>query len=437
MKLKSFAITCLAFCATGAYGVRAQAAELSTITTTPLSNAIHTTFGPDGSLYIMEGGIGGDGDGGRRCTPSPSTQFIPICAGNTGAITRIKDGVQERIFDGLPSLAQQTPIRDQGAGPADLQFDMETGKAYLVYGMAGDPRNRDAVLELPTLAQLYEFDLSTGALTSLADFAQYEIDNNPDGTDLIVNPYSMAIKDGFAYVTDGGANVVYKVGLNGEGIVDVNAFPRFDVPPDQLEFPNPEDLGLGPEQSIAFEPTQQSVPTGIKIGPDGSLYATEYTFFPYPDGLARVWKLSDDLEFELVADGFTQLTDLEFDEDGNLLVLQHYNIPEWQAAVPGADTSGSVIRVLPDGTQEVVYSGPEIGAGGSLTKGPDGAYYITSDARFGFTGAVQRLELSSSAARVPEPTSVVGIFAVAAFGANAMLKKRKRQEELLDDVETL
>jgi hypothetical protein len=439
MKFKSFALSFFTLCATAAFGATAaEAVEISTITTTPLSNAIHTTFGSDGSLYVMEGGIGGDGDGGRRCTPSPSTQFVPICAGNTGAITRIKDGVQERIIDGLPSLAQQTEILDQGAGPADLQFDPLTGKTYLLFGMAGDPRTRDSVLELPEIAKLYEIDLNTGEFKrTLADFAEYEINFNPDGTDLIVNPYNMAIKDGFAYVTDGGANVVYKVGLNGEGIVKANALPRFNIPPEDLNFPSPEDLGLGPEQSIAFEPTQQSVPTGIKIAPNGDIYLTEYTFFPYPEGNARVWKIDEDLNPTLVAEGFTQVTDLEFDENDNLLLLQHYNIPEWQALAPDGDKSGSIIRLLADGTQEVLYSSPEIGAGGSLTKGPDGAYYVTSDSRFGLTGAVKRIELDDSKTKVPEPGSVAGLVVAAAFGANAMLKKRKRQEELLDKVETL
>ncbi len=435
MRFKSFALAFLTFCAAASGVQAAKAAEISTVTTAPLSNAMHATFGPDGSLYIMEGGIGGDGDGGKRCTPSPSTQFINICAGNTGAITRVKDGVQQRIFDGLPSLAQQTPELDQGAGPADLQFDPKTGKAYLAYGMAGDPRNRDGVLATPTLAQLYELDLNTGALKSIADFAQYEIDNNVDGTDLITNPYALAIKDGYAYLTDGGANVVYKVGLNGEGIVKANSLPRFNIPLEELNFPSAEALGIS-EGSIAFQPSQQSVPTGIKVGPDGSLYLTEYTFFPYPEGKARVWKLDDDLNPTLFAEGFTQLTDLEFDDEGNMLLLQHYNVAEYNALAPGGDRSGSIIRLNKDGSREVVYSSPEIGAGGSLTKGPDGAYYVTADSRFGLTGKVVKLELSDkNTTKVPEPAAVVGLVGVAAFAGKIL--KRKRQEELLAKVETL
>ncbi|GAA6620434.1 ScyD/ScyE family protein [Scytonema sp. NUACC26] len=438
MKFKSFTLALFTFCAAAASGMNAAQAVTFKTVASGYDNVNHATFGPDGYLYISEGGVGGDGDGGKRCTPSPSTQYVPICTGDTGAITKldVTTGQSERIISNLPSLAQQ-PLQDQGAGPADIQF--YKGKAYLVYGMAGDPRNRDSVLDSPTLAQFYEIDLKTGEKKSLADFAKYETEFNPDGTDLIVNPYSLAIKDDYAYITDGGANVIYKVGLNGEGIVKVNAFPRQNVPVDELKFPKPEDLGLGPEQSIAFQPTEQSVPTGIKVGPDGSLYATEYTFFPYPEGKSRVWKISDDLEqFTTVAEGFTQLTDLAFDKQGSLYLLQHYNTPEWEALAPNGDKSGSIIKVAADGTRETVYSGPELGAASVLDFGPDGKLYAVSGSRFAKQGTVLAFDLEEGedgAKKVPEPAAVVGLVAVAGF-AGKMLK-RKRQEELLAKVETL
>ncbi|GAB1544974.1 hypothetical protein NUACC21_76500 [Scytonema sp. NUACC21] len=439
MKFKSFALAFLTLCAAASGTSAAQAASFQgtpEVVASGFDNANHATFGPDGLLYVPEGGVGGDGDGGRRCTPSPSTQYVPICTGDTAAISRVNvaTGSSERILSNLPSLAQQ-PLQDQGAGPADLQF--YNGKAYLVYGMAGDPNNRDSILESPTLAQLYEIDLNTGERKSLADFAKYEIENNPDGTDLIVNPYSLAIKDGYAYVTDGGANVIYKVGLNGEGILKANAFPK--QPAVNLNFPSPEALGLGPEQSIAFQPTQQSVPTGIKVGPDGALYATEYTYFPYPEGQARVWKISDDLEqFTAVAEGFTQLTDLAFDEKGDLYLLQHYNVPEWEALAPGGDKSGSIIKLAADGTRETIYSGVELGAASVLDFGPDGKLYAVAGSRFAKQGTVLAFDLKEGeggAKKVPEPATAVGLVAVAGFAAKML--KRKRQEDLLAKVETL
>jgi hypothetical protein len=446
MKIKPFAFTFITFCLAAVVGAPAAKAASLTIIASDLNNARGITFDPEGNIYVGETGLGGDGN----CQPSPSTGGQPICAGNTGSVTQITpDGQQERIFNGFESLALQ-PSQQQGAGPQDLKFD-SSGTAYLLTGYAGNPGNRDAelnalaanvefpplqsviaplvppdqVLDTPSLAKLYKADLNTQELTPIFDFGKYEVLNNPDQGDVVSNPYAMAIKDDTAYVADGGGNTIYSVKLDGSE--EVKAIP---VPTQTIN--NPEyppispDLppGLAPEEGIA--PPQldlQSVPTGITVGPNGDVFFGEYTGFPYPEGQARIFRLGENGEPEVYAEGFTHITDLTFDKEGNLLVLQFSDEAEWK----GQDLRflpGSLIEVAPDGTRTtLVAAGEGLESGTGITVGPDDGIYVTKRG-VGTLGEVVRVERTES---VPEPTSVLGVLAFGALGGGAWLKRKRKQ----------
>ena len=89
-----------------------------TIVAENLDNPKGLTFAPDGSLYITEAGVGGDG----ASIPAPSGQGN-LHYGNSGTICRIKNGAFERILTGLPSVA--FPDGSGAAGPHDIQFDAD------------------------------------------------------------------------------------------------------------------------------------------------------------------------------------------------------------------------------------------------------------------------------------------------------------------------
>jgi glucose/arabinose dehydrogenase len=111
------------------------------------------SFGPDGALYVAEAGRGGTG----ASIPSPSVPGASVFYGATGAITRIQDGVAERVVTGLPSLA--LPDGSDAAGVSDIEFDAD-GNAYAIVGLASNPTNRDDVLKVPDFSQLIATQLT-------------------------------------------------------------------------------------------------------------------------------------------------------------------------------------------------------------------------------------------------------------------------------------
>ena len=481
MKLTRFNFTVLSVCLAIVSGTSAAEAASLTTVATGLNNASGISFGPDGTLYVAETGVGGNG----KCQGSPSTIGEDICTGNTGSVTKISpDGKQERIFNNFESLALQ-PSKNQGAGPQALEFDSK-GNAYLLTGYAGFPGNRDKeisalaanvelspeqyiiappvgpedVLNTPNLGKLFKADLKTGDLTEVFDFAKYEVLNNPDGGDVISNPFGLAIKDDTAYVSDGGGNAIYSVKLDGSDTkvtaVPKQTFENIEFPPagpgqapppqaagndpgtDNPVFGNPNsdpsEIGTaGSDQQQAPPPQAplgqgegvpeiQSVPTGNVIGPDGALYFGEYTGYPYGEGEARVWRMGDDGKLEVYADGFTHLTDVAFDKKGNLLALQFSDQLEWK----GEDIQhlqGSLIQVAPDGTKTtLVAEGLESAT--SLTVSPDNEIFITNN---GVGGEMGNVVLVNDVKPVPEPSAVLGVVALGALGGASRLRRKMKQ----------
>jgi PEP-CTERM motif len=441
MKFKPFALTLFTVCLALVSGTKAAEAISLTKIGGGLNNARGITFGPDGNIYVGETGLGGNGN----CQPSPSTAGQPICAGNTGSVTRISpNGTQDRIFDGFQSLALQ-PSQQQGAGPQALSFDSQ-GNAYLLVGYAGFPGNRDAelnalslgvtlppeqyiiappvapdqVLNTPDLAKLYKADVNTGELSTIFDFGKYELLNNPDKGDVISNPYALAIKGDTAYVADGGGNTIYSVKLDGSG---VKAIP---VPKQLVKNPvfPPPIPGLPPGVVPDTPPAElllQSVPTGIALGPDGNIYFGEYTGFPYPEGAARVFKLGPNDEPEVFAQGFTGITDLTFDKNGNLLVLQFTDESEWK----GQDLRflpGSLIQVAPNGTRTtLVAAGEGLESSTGIAISPDNQIFITKRG-VGTLGEVVRVDPT----KVPEPASIFGLLGMGALGAISKFNSKRK-----------
>jgi sugar lactone lactonase YvrE len=325
------------------------------------------TFGPDGALYVAEAGRGGTG----TSIPSPIQPGAFVFYGATGAITRIQNGVVERVVTGLPSLA--LPDGLDTAGVNDIEFDAY-GNAYAIVGFANNPANRDDLLQIPDFSQLIAIDNFDGGAswTRLSDFGAYEQNNNPDGQNVDTNLYDLLITDNTAYVIDAGANA----------LLSQRAFGGEP----SLETVFPARTTTDPLTGEA--PVRQSVPTSVTVGPDGALYVGELTGFPFQAETAQVYRINAEGQPEVYAGGFTNITDLAFDKSGGLYVLEY----DADGILNGSD-AGALIYVSPDGKTRTTLADDELINPTGLEIGSDGDIYISNKGFIAGQGEVLRLSL--------------------------------------------
>jgi len=292
--------------------------------------------GPNGyTLYVAEAGRGGN----LGCGIAAGGEFS--CLGFSGAVTKITGvGSQRRVASGLPSVA--APGGFAATGPSDV--GLWDGLAYVPIGFGSSPANRAAFGPLgSSLGTLARVPLASGQRQTIGDFVAFEGAFNPDGGDINGNPNAALATPGHRYVVDAGANDLIDVRTEGGAGLSVRAvFPRELVPA-------PPFLGLPPGTMIP----QESSPTSIVRGPDNALYVGELTGFPFAQGSARVFRIDPHsiAPPTVYATGFTCIMDLDFDEDGNLYVLEFQH-----AGLLSDDPTGALIRVAPSGARTTVAS---------------------------------------------------------------------------------
>jgi hypothetical protein len=306
-----------------------------TVIASGLDNPRGLAFGPEGALYITEAGRGGDGLDGNCIM---SIEFGGEgCFGLTGAVTRLWEGQQERIVTGIHSIANP----DTGglaSGPHDIAFEGQN--AYVAVGGCFAGPLGGSCGELIRLRP-------NGTWKTVADLGAYEVDNNPDGSPppVTFNPYAvLSLPDKHSadhrrksgeresrFVVDAGGNDLLRVGPRGK-ISTLAVFPQRFV-----EFPPGTQIPM------------QAVPTSVARGSDGAFYVGELTGFPFPVGGARIYRVVPGEDPEIHAEGFTNVIDLVFEDDGSLLVLEHT-----KNSILSGDPTGALIRLKPDGSREML-----------------------------------------------------------------------------------
>ena len=334
-----------------------------------LNNPRGIGFGPDGALYVAESGSGGTG----RCITSPEDPEAESCFGRTGSVTRITRHSQQRVLTGLPSLAEDGVA---ASGPVDLGFSGWTG--YLLIGNpGGDTGTREGIGPgAGRFGKLLKVDLR--GIRAVADFPQFEEDNNPDGNlaegGVDSNPNGLLVGRKSRYVTDAGGNDLLKVDRKGH-ISVVAVFPPLQAAPD------PPDGALIPPQAV---------PTSVVRGPDGALYVGQLTGFPFPPGGANVYRVVPGHAPQVFEDDFTNIIDIAFDKRGRLYVLEIatdglLNVPEGQLPV------GRLVRVNKDGSRTTLAQ-EGLNAPGGFVLG-HGAAYITNNSILSGAGQVVKVAI--------------------------------------------
>ena len=304
----------------------------ATIVAEGLANPRHLAIAPDGTLYVTEAGTGGDGLLGR---------------GYSGRISRIApNGTVDVLISGLVSYAE-------GVGPSGITL-LDDALLFALGGVAVDREQQP----LPEENTLNRVDLETGAVELVARMGTYEVDNNPDRSDVSTNLYGMAARpDGSLFVTDAGANVLYGVDPGTGEFVLLSVIPGL-----------PRIAGREPAEG---ERQRQAVPTAVAVNGEGLIHVSLLSQ-RWPADIPSIVTVEDDGTFTPVLLGGSMIVSIAFGPDGLLYMSQLFDV------FGGDSQVGSIRRVLEDRTSEPVVEGLTLPHG--IAFDADGNLFVATNA---------------------------------------------------------